>query len=114
VPCEGYDFRQGAVVGLDLSGDISVLDERRPEKDEGIGRTAWGMAFRHFPTLSWVTRNSTIDRRREKGWAIDICVRLVRLGHATLWVKRQRKQGRRSSLRNLKRSATDKPVSELV
>lgn len=37
LPGESNNFREGAVVGLDTSGDMLVLDEGGPEENEGIG-----------------------------------------------------------------------------
>lgn len=38
LPGEPDDFRQCAVIGLDVGGHMLVLDERGPEEDERVGR----------------------------------------------------------------------------
>ena len=38
LPGETDDLGQGAMVGLDLGGDVLVLDEGRAEEDEGVAR----------------------------------------------------------------------------
>ena len=58
-PSETDDFREGAVIGLDLARDVLPFDEGGAEEDERI-RGAWNMIFRLLLAVGSLARGGCV------------------------------------------------------
>ena len=66
-PGDSNDLRQRTMIGLDLGGDVLVLDERRAEENERVWRTR-DVILWLLPRVPSATRGSgRFDGREEHG-----------------------------------------------
>jgi hypothetical protein len=69
LPGEADDLGKGGMVGLDLRGDVLVLDEGGAEENEGVGRS-WDVVLWFLLTMAL-----TLDERRKWRKLTVVCWR---------------------------------------